>query len=442
MYIAYIGTGNRYDGVQKVVKEHFGGDVIDPVFLINDAEDYNHDALMQSYAGCVGKYDGVLLSGILPFVFLKNNTGTYIPTEYIRKETSTLLGALLKAQLSGIDISRISIDTYEAIQLESILNSVGISITNSLCVVDTDLTSFDSVNNVAIRHADNYKYNNCSCCVTFMENVYKQLNRRGIPCILAIPSEEAVFSSIQRLHLTITRLKSDAARQVFAMVELLEPMSPRTAHNGPIPNHAELLKGIEQIYNFAGTVHAAVIQESSHRFCLTSNRDYFDSGTDSLEKNQLFGMVYSFSSCCVRMGIGYGKSADVARANAEICLQKALTEENDCAYIAYADSDMIGPVEYVRNGDVPNSIDNAARIHMVATKCELSSSTIMKLASIIKAKSKNDFTATELAQCFGISKRTMYRILDKLELNGYCRIIGQDINQNNGRPRRVYRFKL
>jgi transcription initiation factor IIE alpha subunit len=53
-----------------------------------------------------------------------------------------------------------------------------------------------------------------------------------------------------------------------------------------------------------------------------------------------------------------------------------------------------------------------------------------------------DTTSRELAQLYGVTLRSMNRILSKLEDHGYIEIVGKKKLSKKGRPSRILRLKL
>ena len=67
----------------------------------------------------------------------------------------------------------------------------------------------------------------------------------------------------------------------------------------------------------------------------------------------------------------------------------------------------------------------------------LSTNIIYQIASLTEEMGKNTFTAKELAALLGLNQRRMNRIIERLENNGLCTIVGSRIVGSTGRPSRI-----
>ena len=73
----------------------------------------------------------------------------------------------------------------------------------------------------------------------------------------------------------------------------------------------------------------------------------------------------------------------------------------------------------------------------IAQQTGLSVNTIQKLQFIIERYKSNTFTVNELSLIYGISLRSMYRMIDKLAICGYAEERGKQIMDGAGRPGRM-----
>lgn len=443
MYIGYIGSVNRYARVEKVLRERFGGNSIEVIQYICETVPDDRKNAIEAYQNSADKYDAILLSGEIPHYWLqqqeKNNT---VPTVYIHKELSTLFAALLKAQMQKKDISNISIDTFNRFVVEEVCNEIGMSSTRNIRVVEVDYMMPDFFRSIVQQHVRNYRENNASCCITFLQNVYKNLCERNIPCILAEPSDEAIANAIRRMNSEYLLQEQSAPTFAAILVETVNKSDSLILDGNSYNANKNSLRAAEQVFRFAQLIQAAPAQEGRNRFFLITRKDTLEKETEFLAKNPLFQMIRGCSDCGVYMGIGFGETAIEARNLAEYSLKKALASAVDCTFICYGKEQIVGPVEYLSRERENALTDFSERAMSIASECSLSIQTIKKLFFITQGKGKDSFTAQELAQYYGVSKRTMYRILDKLMQCGYAQLAGQDATQLTGRPRKVYRIIL
>jgi hypothetical protein len=81
-----------------------------------------------------------------------------------------------------------------------------------------------------------------------------------------------------------------------------------------------------------------------------------------------------------------------------------------------------------------------AKFLKIAESTNISVNGIFKLQCIIDQNKKDLFTPNELALAFGNTTRSMNRILEKLELCGYVKVVGKKVMGGAGRPSRIVKL--
>ena len=99
-----------------------------------------------------------------------------------------------------------------------------------------------------------------------------------------------------------------------------------------------------------------------------------------------------------------------------------------------------GPIVPVHEPD--NSPDDKidGYFQEIAAAAGISLNSIIKIQTIMDINKTNTFTPLELAKAYGISLRSMNRLLEKLLDNNYARIIGYNMRNSAGRPSRIIRL--
>ena len=78
----------------------------------------------------------------------------------------------------------------------------------------------------------------------------------------------------------------------------------------------------------------------------------------------------------------------------------------------------------------------------IAFATGISLNSIIKFQTIMDINKKDTFTPLELAKSYGVSLRSMNRLLEKLLDNNYARIIGYNMRNSAGRPSRIIRLNF
>ena len=83
-------------------------------------------------------------------------------------------------------------------------------------------------------------------------------------------------------------------------------------------------------------------------------------------------------------------------------------------------------------------MDNA--LYKISDTSGLSINSIYKLYCIILQNNKNTFTPKELAEYYGVTLRSIYRVIENLEASGHAKIIGKKVIGKSGRPTRIIKL--
>lgn len=102
----------------------------------------------------------------------------------------------------------------------------------------------------------------------------------------------------------------------------------------------------------------------------------------------------------------------------------------------------LGPIVPVHasSGSPEDQIDGY--FQEIASMTGISLNSIIKLQTIMDINKKNTFTPLELAKIYGVSLRSMNRLLEKLIDNNYAKIIGHNMRTSAGRPSRILRLNF
>ncbi|WP_411503563.1 helix-turn-helix domain-containing protein [Brevibacillus centrosporus] len=158
--------------------------------------------------------------------------------------------------------------------------------------------------------------------------------------------------------------------------------------------------------------------------------------TENFARLDILTSVYTNTAHVLSIGIGYGDTAKIAKANAVVGMHQAKIEGGNRAYVVYSPDDMFGPIEpNETNNRKPNIFDS--QLEQIAETSGLSVNTVFKIDCLVKQKNKRNFTSIELAKEIGVSVRTANRIIVKLEQCGYIVEVGRHVISERGRPTRV-----
>jgi hypothetical protein len=199
------------------------------------------------------------------------------------------------------------------------------------------------------------------------------------------------------------------------------------------------VKVSEEVYKFAQKIQAAVVETGLHNYLLFSTKKIFEAATSDAASISLLNDVKINSAYTVSIGVGYGKTAREAKHNASLGLNKALLKGGNQAFLV-SDGDFSNPiypsgVEKYEAGAISDPL-----FLTISNNTGISINNIYKLYCIMSKTKKNCFTSDEIADELGNTRRSVNRMLEKLERAGYAKVEGTRMIKSSGRPSRIIKL--
>ncbi|MHB1393770.1 MAG: hypothetical protein ACYCYE_11990 [Clostridia bacterium] len=435
MKVAVIGHPIKTNRIIKVIKK------IDSAVEILSIEWFDMDQmeeLIRQTKECEKKVDAIMLTGDVLFNIISREVIFTIPVEYIPKDAGALLMGLVEAQYMGYGLESISIDSYKEELVSELYKEMGIT-TNKVKVKDySNIINDDCfIDDIFSYHYDLYKSGKVSVCLTGVSDVYEMLSEKNIPVVLIHSNNQSIeiaFEKLKHKYMSRKREENDLA-VLFIELDIDEDESLINENDYQVA--LKRFKVSDKVYLFSHCVLGAIIEVSPGNYIIITSRDALYRETENLTNIKLFDTVKNNFTSTISIGIGFGDSAREAKYNAGLGLDKSKKSGGNCAYIVYSNNRLIGPISGGKN-QRETIIDD--RFLKIAQKSGLSVNTIFKLDCMINRYKKNSFTIKELAQLYGISLRSMYRIIEKLENANYAIEVGVKVVDSSGRPSRIMRL--
>lgn len=402
-------------------------------------------------------FDAVLFTGVRYFVHASRCLSPTIPWGFTKRSVNSVLCTLLKAQLAGVDISKITFDLHiiTTRQMTDLLcNKVGIPVKdvrlyryNDTAHYQAYLTSVDQAstyNSTACEfHLDNLKNGQATLCLSASDGVVEHPSMKGQPAFLIPLTEEDVNAALNELRIQHIQLeyqrKDGFVPTVFALALQME-----NAYNGSVQELRQMytIHQVEmEVFSYAQSSGAALEKRSNTEFLLYTTQEELYSATENLTKFELAQQLqYLPDVACVSMGIGFGRTYNMAKNNAQISCRSALTQKSSCYYIMDEQQDQHGPFVLGQLQQMRETTD--IQLEQIANETGLS---VSVLTALIKAQAQYGFqtiTSEKLAKMCGRTPNSMNRIVSKLLQARYAEIVGVQPQDGAGRPKRLLRLKL
>ncbi len=438
--IAVIGHSRIIKPITSSIEKSFEGiEIVKIEFL--DMEMKN--AAIEYLKASLYNLDGIIFTGKTPYTIVNSEMPILLPQVYIRQDTSMLLQALMEAAAAQKrDITKISCDSYS--KEEVIRAYAGFALKcreEDVFAAPPDISGSTEIQDIYKFHKKNYIDKNANICVTGISKVYEKLNSENIPCFLLRPTSESVANSVIELMGKINAVESAESQIVVISMEIDLPGEYNLVHENEYQLMLEKTRVTEQVYRFAQRIQAAVVEVGIHNYLLFSTRKIFESVTSNSLKLPLLKEVTKNSVHTLSVGVGYGQTARQARYNASIGLNRALSKGGNQAFIV-ENGDFSNAIYPEEEKDEFNKIISNPLFTVISEETGLSVNKIYKLHCIIQKTKKDCFTSYELAQELGTTRRSINRIIEKLESAGYAKVEGKRMMTETGRPSRIIKLLL
>ncbi len=438
MKVGVVGPADLVNKINRIIKAEFPA--IDPVSCIYK---------VYTEASTIIKYqqphlDAILFAGTTPFKLARNTVKPAIPWECIPRNGSSLLRVLLEAVLvKKLDIYNVSFDTYTMQALYEAYEEIGIRKERlRLFLADQQGAETNYLDRVLTFHLGNFTCNKATCCMTALESVFEKLSAQNIPCLMIEPTANIIRETLKKLILGYNVQISQHSQIVALRVQIDAPSEYSLLSEDEYQTIIDKMQISRQVYLFAQKIQAAVIEVGLKEYLLFSTRQSLESETRGLESFSLLAAVRNHSASTISLGIGFGATAREAKQNAGIAMTRASKTGGDMAFIVSDGKTVIGPIKEGSPAGENQQTKVDKEYLRISEQIGVSINTIFRLHSIVEQYGQNVFTAAELANLFGITLRSMNRMIEKLEGGGYCTIIGKKAIAKAGRPRRIIQLNI
>jgi len=435
MRLGIIGPRESIQNIRKLIEKHFAHIHISG---LEYEKYYEASDLAKKHQR---ELDALLFTGPVPYRYASKLVSPVIPWEYIPGHGSTLLTTLIKAIFAGYDIKNISFDSYGEILFET-YEEIGIPKEElNIYVADNKIMQPNFLEYLYNYHKTNYLNGSVSCCITGLSYIYNNLCRENIPCLKILHTANIVRETVTKLRLKHLAHTTHGYQIVVLAVKIDEPEENSLLYQNEYQQTLNKIKVAEQVYLFAQKIQAAVIEVNLGSYLLFSTKSMLENETKNLQHFELLQMVKQNTSSTVSIGIGFGKTAMEAKSGALMGAKRAQKSGGNTVFVVYEGGKIVGPI---------NTTDSAMKavekideyFLQISRQTGLSINTIFRLNSIKDQYKQDCFTTKELARLYGVTLRSMNRIIARLKKSGYIEVVGSRSLSKGGRPCRIVKLKF
>lgn len=443
MRIGFAGSSIRIELTKKMVESYFV-DIEAHYYVCSQIDTY--ETASNKLMDFKSKVDAMIFTAEYEFNQYNRIFFPDMPCIYIQKDWSSFQNALISLALLGIDFTNISIDRYSISMINYIVEDLNINIDNIHFldrIIDRQHSEDEYSTYLFLEHKKLFDLGKVKACVTAMHLTYEKLTQNGIPCVYAKPTTDVIVRTINMAK----KLYFDKINKIENIVMLIINISPKKEYSHFRKDEYlylhEKIKVAEEIFYFARDTNAALVNESIDKYVVLMNRSDFIEYTSNLQNFYLVDSIFNNTNCDINIGIGYGFSPGEAKYNANLAVEKVDKNDKNTAYIVSNSLSSIGPISFLKTNKENKELSSEdAYFRNIALKSKLSISKVFELYSIMEKNKKNTFTSSELSDKMLISTRTTNRLLKKLELCNYARVVNTISTGDKGRPHNIYEINF
>ena len=392
--------------------------------------------------------DGVLFTGEAIFVHAGRYASAIVPWTYLKRSVNSVLCVLLRAAMDGCDIRRITYDLpyFTSKEMLGLLcDRVGMD--KSEVMVNCYSEYKDSVPNAGNQqtatrwHLENFRAGRASVCLSSVDTVVSHPLLKEYPAFQVKITGEDVVEALNTLRFRSqvqTRQLADCHME--AVLSITVYLQDTYTHGIREYRQLQSTYHVEKtVLRFAQGIGASVEKDSGGCYLLYAARSELELRTENLTRLDFAADLLSVMDVQrVAVGVGFGLTHSIARANALQAAKAARLQSYSCCYTADGDARPEGPL--LITGSCSGEERDKIIVERIAAETYVG---VSVLNTLIKAQKQYGFdviTSGELAEMCRLSVNQMNRILTKLEAGGYAKIVGSQAHSSTGRPRRLIRL--
>lgn len=431
MKLVIVGHPMSIDIIENVLNEHIKNMSIESIQLVDETQ---LDSVAEKILKKEPSVDGIIFTGKIPYKLILSRIPSSKPWVYIDQNYSQLQKTLLKTILhTDYDIKNISVDSYKEETVIKAYSEIGLdNITYQ--IASQNIYDKNYLNKTTEFHKENHQSKK-SLCITGISTIYNQLKKENIPVMLLKPTADTI---LQTYYLLLEKGRSIINEASQIVVFSIEP-DVKSEYDLVLQNEYQYLLQRNKIHEvitlFAQKLQAAVV-DTGDKYMLFSTRNVVSIETDNFKTIKLLTDIHEDTSTTVSIGIGIGPTAREAKYQAIRSMKHASKMGGNQCFMC--SNDKMHPLTHIKG----QTKDTSTHLTPIADQTGLGIKTLYKLYCLVSESQMNRFTSSDLADYLNITSRSMNRILQKLENNGYVEMIGKATDGSAGRPKRVLKLNL
>lgn len=365
-------------------------------------------ALLKNLRPC----DAILFSGSLPYLASKEILARIpVPAVYLKQDETEIAATLLSVALRGtILLSSLSIDVRDPAILQNVLTA---SDPDGQPPAVFPLEEDYSLQEVVDFHVRARHSGTAELAVTSVHAAYDCLQTLGIPVVQMISVKSSFLKTLDILCQQALYYKSETSKAAVGILETRDglPADPELVRRLSRLLHAQALDSGETVrfYTTHGAIRSASILSEFAKAAATADG---------------------------QLAFGCGHTVALAEEHAVSALRYMQADHPVGIYLLDEEKNLQNLLQHTEEAVGLRIVEPA--LAEIAETTALSPAVVSKLALFGQNRQTMQFTANDLAEFLGVSRRTAERTIKKLLSYNYANTVGEEMTYRQGRPRSVY----
>ncbi|WP_245339238.1 transcriptional regulator [Paenibacillus shirakamiensis] len=333
---------------------------------------------------------------------------------------------------------RISVDVLEREAVIERLKEIGI-VQYELFIQKYDVGM--ETDELVAFHQNLWQQGKVDATVTCITSVYNRLQKLGLPVYRVVPTGSAIRDGLNRALLERKSLSFSSSQIAVGIINIdnFLQLTKEASSEYEIQRKKLILQQI--LLDFGEETQSLIKWSDGDEVSFITTRGIIEQTTRSFQEAPLLFEIMEKLQWNASVGIGIGRTANEAEGKAREALLKAKLSGGGNCFLIMQDGLVFGPLgseltlEYSVRSEDPYLLS-------IAKKVGLSVGTINKLQSFCRRLGTTTFTASQLAEGFGITLRSARRIMAVLEKFDVAQIVGEEQPAGRGRPRQIYHLTI
>jgi hypothetical protein len=371
-----------------------------------------------------GLCDVILFTGRVPYEIALAEARITSATQYVPYTAVDLYRCLVVLSLEhhGV-LPRLSIDTIDRGIVEEAFHEVGVEAPSHLYPLDDVISQqADLTDRMVEFHRSRFRAGEVDVCVTCMSTVRDQLLAEGVPVTRVRTTDSSVRDSLTKAAMTSQLQRSESAQVAVLAVA-----------GGPAEGEPDA--GIAAIEaQLADVVDGRLVAGESGTIIVTTRGAL----EGELRNAQLKKVWAALEEIPAWLGVGFGHSLPQAEQNSNYARTVAVATRSHHEVFPDGSTRRLS-----EPASAPLQMRNTnSRMHALRQGGGIGPMTLSRLQAALLTLGRDDVTARELAQQYGVEPRSARRLLAALHKAGIAHPLGAHAAPRAGRPQVVYKIDL